>query len=583
MKRLSLLLLSLASIVLLYAPSAHAAVNDFTISQYDIDFNLSRDGDNHSRLTTKETITAVFPETNQNHGIERYIPKSYDGHPVDLDIQSVTRGDGSEWNYTTYGSGEYTVVRIGDADKYVHGAQTFVLSYTQRDATRYFADTNADEFYWDTNGTQWRVPIQSLNVSLALDEQLSSLRSGSQACYQGQYGSGDKCELTVDGPKYTVTATNLLPGDNITLAVGFKPQTFAAYERSLFSSLLIGWFLLQSLLFIPGIILILFLGVRYHMWAGRRKEVGTIVPEYIPPKDASTQTSAAVIRSNYGFTAQLIDFAVRHYIKIYETKAKSFWSSAEYEIEIVKPIDDLRNEEKEILNDIFSSNTAVGSKINTKSFKNNRTLSTSLMDNPKKLQKLMRESYGLHAKDPVKSAWFKRFAAICGIIGLVLLSPLLLIAALVAFIMSYTLWPLSDKGLALYRYLEGLKMYIEVAEEERLRMMQSPEGAQKVGVDSSDPKQLIKLYERVLPYAVLFGLEKEWNKQLGNYYQSTSTQPDWYTGANFAAFNAVAFSGAMSNLTSSINSSGASYSSSGGSSGGGSSGGGGGGGGGGGW
>lgn len=583
MKRLSLLLLSLLGIVLLHAPSARAAVNDFQISKYDIDFTLSRDNDNRSRLTTKETITAVFPQTSQNHGIERYIPKSYDNHPVDIDIQSVLREDGSQWNYTTYDSGDYTVIRIGDADKYVHGSQTFVLSYVQRDVTRYFADGNVDEFYWDTNGTEWRVPIQSLNVSLTLDQGLADLRNGAHTCYQGRYGSNDTCELTVDGLKYTAAATDLSPNENITLAVGFKPQTFTAYKKSLLNILLIGWVIVQILLFIPGILLILFLTVCYHMWGSRRSEVGTIVPEYIPPKDTSVQTAAAVIQSAYGFSAQLIDFAVRHYIKIYETKAKSFWSSAQYEIEIVKPIDDLRDEEREILNDIFGGNTIVGSRINTKSFKNNRTLSMSLLDNPKKLQKLMRESYGLHAKDEIKSKWFKRFAVVCSIGGLVLLSPLFLIIALIALIMSYTLWPLTDKGLALYRYLQGLKMYIEVAEEERLRMMQSPEGAQKVSVDSSDPKQLIKLYERVLSYAVLLGQEKEWNKQLGNYYQSTNTQPDWYAGANLVAFNAAAFSRAMSNLTSSISSSGASFSSSGGSSGGGSSGGGGGGGGGGGW
>lgn len=114
-------------------------------------------------------------------------------------------------------------------------------------------------------------------------------------------------------------------------------------------------------------------------------------------------------------------------------------------------------------------------------------------------------------------------------------------------------------------------------------MLQSPEGAEKTQVDTADPKKLVRLYERVLPYAVLFGQEKEWNKQLGSHYQSTGQQPDWYTGASLAAFNAASFSSAMTSLTTSINSTGTSYSSSGGSSGGGFSGGGGGGGGGGGW
>jgi uncharacterized membrane protein len=114
-------------------------------------------------------------------------------------------------------------------------------------------------------------------------------------------------------------------------------------------------------------------------------------------------------------------------------------------------------------------------------------------------------------------------------------------------------------------------------------MLQSPEGAEKVGdIDGSDSGQLVKLYERVLPYAVLFGVEKEWLKQLGAYYDTTNSQPDWYAGNS--AFNAVVFASALGSFSDQSSSYGSSSSSSsGGSDGGGFSGGGGGGGGGGGW
>jgi uncharacterized membrane protein YgcG len=113
-------------------------------------------------------------------------------------------------------------------------------------------------------------------------------------------------------------------------------------------------------------------------------------------------------------------------------------------------------------------------------------------------------------------------------------------------------------------------------------MLQSPEGAQKVGgVDLNDGAQLVKLYERVLPYAVLFNQEKEWTKRIGDYYAKANTSPDWYAGN--AVFNAAVFSSAISNFSTAASYSSASSSSTGGSSGGGFSGGGGGGGGGGGW
>ncbi len=567
------------------ATPVSAAVNDFTISQYDIDFNLSRDDTNHSVLTTRETIFATFPSSNQNHGIERYIPKKYDGHSTQLDIQSVTRQDGTKWNYTTYDSGGYTVVRIGDADKYLHGSQAFVLAYTQRDVTRYFADTGADEFYWDANGTEWQVPIESLTVKLTIDKTLTSSLNGNTACYQGAFSERGSCQLMGEDDEavYATNARNLGKGENVTIALGFKPGTFTAYKKPVWEQILIGWFVVQGIALIASVGLLIFLGIRFSKWSDRKSDVATIVPEYLPPKGTSVQTAAVVVNSPYSFSAQLIDLAVRHYIKIYETKPKSFWSAAQYDLEIVKPIDTLTTEEKEFVSDIFDDQTAPGSKINTKMFKGSRALYAKLRDNPKKLQDLVRGTYGIREKDAVKSAWFRRAGFVCLGAAVVLLSPVLLIVAIIIFVMSYSLWPLTDKGVELSRYLQGLKMYISVAEEERLRLMQSPEGAQKASVDAGDTKQLVKLYERVLPYAVLFGQEKQWNKQLGTYYQESGTQPDWFGSSHMATFNAAAFAGAMSGFTSSINASGASSSSTGGSSGGGSSGGGGGGGGGGGW
>ena len=91
----------------------------------------------------------------------------------------------------------------------------------------------------------------------------------------------------------------------------------------------------------------------------------------------------------------------------------------------------------------------------------------------------------------------------------------------------------------------------------------------------------MKLYEKLLPYAVLLNLETEWAKVLGTYYESLGSQPDWYGGSG--AFNAALFASSMSSLSStsaSAYSGSSSSSSSGFSGGGGSSGGGGGGGGG---
>ena len=205
-----------------------------------------------------------------------------------------------------------------------------------------------------------------------------------------------------------------------------------------------------------------------------------------------------------------------------------------------------------------------------------------MSDNDKKLTGLVRGLYALREKNPSQSGWYKKIGWVLLLSAALTLNPVMLIASLSAFICEFTLWPLTDKGVALRRYAEGMKMYIHVAEAERIKLLQSPEGVAKVGaVDVNQPGQLLKLYERMLPYAILFDQEKEWSKRIGDLYETTQTSPDWYAGNT--AFNAAVFATAINSFSNSVTYSTPSSSSSGGSGGGGFSGGGGGGGGGGGW
>ena len=70
---------------------------------------------------------------------------------------------------------------------------------------------------------------------------------------------------------------------------------------------------------------------------------------------------------------------------------------------------------------------------------------------------------------------------------------------------------LTDEGLEASNYMEGLKLYIKMAEADRLKFLQSVEGA-----DVSS-KGIVKLYEKLLPYAAVFGLEESWMKEMKAY------------------------------------------------------------------
>jgi len=349
------------------------------------------------------------------------------------------------------------------------------------------------------------------------------------------------------------------------------------------------WVMLQVitgiLALILGAILILITVRRYY----RTAETKLLVPEFIPPKDASVTIAAQVVsdRSRSVFSAQLIDLAVRHYIGIIQTREKSLWKAAEYDIQIVTDISSLRDEEKEILNDMFAHEPAVGERIALSSLKQNVAYIGRTTDNIKKIRDLVNDTYALRERSPIVSKYFYRWATWLFILAVLTLSISLAVVALTAFIIGKAIKPLNDKGIELRRYVLGLDKYINASETERLKFLQGPDTAEKVGfaVDPNDSGQLVKLYERTLPYAVLFGREKQWADRLGEFYQTTQTTPQWYTGTS--VFNAAVFSSSLSSFSQAsaqaAGYSAGSNSSSGGSGGGGFSGGGGGGGGGGGW
>ena len=584
MKRLILGILIAGSLLAGSGQAALAAQTDnFTITKFDAEYSLGRDSENRSTLAATWRITAHFPP-NQNRGIAPIFVKKYDNHPTNFLLQSVTDEQGKTLEYNWNGD----ELRIGKKDVYVQGEKTYVIKFTQRDVTKHYDNTGRDEFYWDVIGNEWRVPMENVRVSVKLDESLQAARAGEAFCYVGAHGSTKRCNISGDKGEIVTNVSRLNRREGITMAVGFTSGTFTGYQETLSEKLIKIWATVQTIASSLAVILMLLLAWRYRRLFGRYSELKPIPPEYLPPNQASVMTSAYILK-NYEVmaikgsakVAQLLDLAVRHYIKLYEVRKASFLRSAQYEIEIVKDLKELRSEESEVIRDMFgSSMPKLGQRLNLKKLQNNLSYAARTRDDDTNLKNLARGKYALCEQKPENKRIVQKWALWFFVIGALLLSPVLLIMAGIVFALSFG-WSLTDEGLALRRYLAGLKMYIGVAEAERLQMLQSPEGAEKVKIDTADERQLVKLYERVLPYAVLFGQEKEWSKQLGKYYERAGEQPDWYSGQG--AFNAAAFAAGMNSL-SSVASSASDYSStSGGSTGGGFAGGGGGGGGGGGW
>ena len=137
----------------------------------------------------------------------------------------------------------------------------------------------------------------------------------------------------------------------------------------------------------------------------------------------------------------------------------------------------------------------------------------------------------------------------------------------------------TPEGKKLIDQIDGFKMYLEVAEVERMKLVGTP------------PVRTPELYEKYLPYAIALGVEEQWSRQFAPIFDQMQAQghaycPLWFIGgyAFGSSFGSGDFSSSLSNnLSQAIASSATPPGSSSGSGGSGSSGGGGGGGGGGGW
>jgi uncharacterized membrane protein YgcG len=571
------------------AAPANADSSDFSFSSFDATYDLSRDSSGHSQLRTEETLVAEFPDFDQNHGIERLLVDRYDGHPTDIDIESIRDGAGNELDYGTDSDGDYLVLRIGDEDEYVHGEQTYVITYTQQNVTAYFADTDDDEFYWDTNGTGWRQPFGSVTATVTIADDLLPALTGDVSGVYGAQGAANAADITEDATSYTFTANNLAAGENLTMIVGFEAGTFTERDSGFFAA---PWPTLALITLLIGVIALI-LAIRLRSTALRSDPGrGIIVAEYVAPKGVSLLMSSVILGKKTKATpAQIIALAVAGHLRVVEVGKKR---KPSYRLDFVTA-DGADADSLEFLHALFGPTFEVGE---------SHSLAKNDAKAAKKITRLMTRvtadatTAGYRKKLPtgrLALAWLLIVgsAALTFIFSIIALTndygggvPTIFLAATIALtIISGALLiatPLSKSGVELRDYLRGLKVYIDLAEEDRLRYLQSPQGAERTPVSTTDPAQVVKLNEKLLPYAVLFGNEKQWAKELGRFYEQNNSQPDWYYGTG--AFNAAYFASSIGSVSSTASTSlSSASSSSGGTGGGGFSGGGGGGGGGGGW
>ena len=92
-------------------------------------------------------------------------------------------------------------------------------------------------------------------------------------------------------------------------------------------------------------------------------------------------------------------------------------------------------------------------------------------------------------------------------------------------------WRLTPEGVRINDELDGLKLYMTMAESDRLKVLQAPDTAELLpalaGTDGSDKGQIAKLHERLLPYAVIFGILPQWSEVVKHDFAEAEYAPGW--------------------------------------------------------
>jgi len=513
-----------------------------------------------STLLVKERISYDF-ENSIRRGIYRYIPlKNTKGDRIKIKVISVKDLDDVEYSFTTETKNNVLNIKIGDTGKIVSGVKVYNINYQVFGGILYH--NTFDEVYWNVTGNNWRIPIQNVKATVNLPLNVFPLH---QSCYYGELGSVSNC-IKTDSNTFT-TDRSLSSREGLTVAVGFAKGVVSHYEgqkeNMIFNIVLTFWPVV-----IP-VALFCFLFVRWFKKGRDPRGTGVIVPQYDAPNGISPIEAGGIIHENIksrSISAEIIHLATKGYLKIKRTEEKILGMKykQDYEITLLKEPGYLENNfDKEIIKAIFGEQGRVGgistlSGLNNCFYKHIPRIKGFVIDN------LLNKKYYTNLS---KNVVFESGSMIMAVVlvfvflgyliwskvdfvdsGKMIISVLSFVSS-VGFILVFNfLMPAkSKKGVVMMEHLLGLKEYLQIAEKDRLIFHNAPEKSPEV-------------FETLLPYAIIFGVEELWAKEFSDIYLK---EPDWYesSGQNFNAVNfgrdlAVFNIVAMSSLSSSPNSSG---------------------------
>ena len=419
-------------------------------------------------------------------------------------------------------------------------AKTVVLRYRVENALRFFEEH--DELYWNVTGDEWDVALGMVTAEIVLPAGTTGIRA---TAFNGVQGATSReAEVVVSGSSVSLRMPRPLEfREGLTAVVGWDK---GAVQEPTAADRMTGFLATNWPLALP---IPVFLGM-LGLWRSRGRDPRRrpVVVRYEPPPGLSVAEAGTLTDERVDMrdvTATVVDLAVRGFIRIEETEEKALFglvTTEDFILHSLRPRSEwnaLAPHERLVLTGIFESgqSSVALSDLKDEFYTELEGIRSAIMT------RLVSGGMFRVRPDRTRTAWMVGGVVVGVLVGIIgsgiaagfSLTPLpfLIAGLLCAVIIMAFGWQMPARTVAGTRALEqvlGFEEFLERVEKERYQMARpTPE-----------------MFEKFLPYAMAFGVERQWAKA----FDGLEVQPPtWYAGVHHGSFSASTFSRSISTMS----------------------------------
>lgn len=299
---------------------------DERILEFSSDIEIAAD----STMTVTETIRVRAEGNRIRRGIYRDFPTDYrdrSGNRINVlfePIDVMRDGNREAWHSERRSNG--IRVYFGSAEATLNpGEYTYRFRYRTARQLGYFE--NHDELYWNVTGNGWEFFIDQVRASVSLPGEIAadSIRVEGYTGVQGSREQNYTADVDSRARARIETRRALGPQQGLTLVVAFPKGIVSAPDVRA----RLQWFAQDNrreAVLVVGLIVLV--GFLYAQWrrVGRDPASGVIIPEYDPPAGLSPAAMRYIRRMAYDdrcFAADIVELGVRGALAI-EQRGKKY-------------------------------------------------------------------------------------------------------------------------------------------------------------------------------------------------------------------------------------------------------------------